>query len=437
MADNMLVDVQTLPFRTILQLFIIIFKIGQTKHIYRLHQALPAPNRFVIVEFSRLVKMEPSTIALGSKREGQSILVTAAGKGENNNASASKAEIPLPSQLKRILKEVARTGACSWLSWEDDYRDIAGPGRGKSKNLQMLTSATTSSLRQSVSTNRGIASSSFSASASGVQPPPRKKHRNTIHKSNRMRFMNSGNFSKAGSNRKRPLLSIRPHLNTAATGIPFPAPGSACSGRTSGSEPDDSTQYECDSEGTSTTTTSEVSVERQRKNQQRLSVTSLGGSKRPAGKASMGEEIKTLQYHMTLQEAFRSAVEIVLDHFYRNRGGYKLSPAERCRNEALRVYGVEKATGHLLKSEAMSPEEVFHRRRERLVGMLRPNPSFDDKTALHQVCHDGPPFTIQRIAEVLVAPERVSTFVDRESKSFECRLISRAMFQKSVLFTNT
>lgn len=332
------------------------------------------------------------------------------------SGSGNKAEIPLPSDLKRILKEVARTGACSWLSWDQDAKEHLageysyGAPAGSTGRSMLGASASAPSLtgtRQPFSTHRRQTSSTFSTSL--AQAPPRKKHRNSLHKSGRRRFTNSDGSSTAGGNRKRPLLLIRTHPNTTANASAFSAPGSAGSGRTSGSEPDDSTQYECDSEGTSTTTNSEVSLERMRKNQQRMSVNALQTSHRSGGTASLADDQAISQSLRTLQEAFRMAVAIVLDHFYRNRGGYKLSPAEKRRNETLFANRAEKLSGLSQKVHPLSPEDVFLQRRQKLVAMLLPR-SLVASDAIQNTngAANEPPFTIQRIAEVLVAPERVS-----------------------------
>ena len=123
------------------------------------------------------------------------------------------------------------------------------------------------------------------------------------------------------------------------------APGSVHSSAPSsvgtGSEPDDSTQYECDSEGTSATTNSEVSVERLRKTHHQLAAAHMAGgllalNKSGADQMPVAERWDTGgSPYKTLQAAFRTALGLVLDHFYHTRGGYKLSPAERRRNDVL------------------------------------------------------------------------------------------------------
>lgn len=359
--------------------------------------------------------MDTATVTSGQDAQVQSLQTTPLNTAKdiennsnsnNSNSLMIKGEAPLPYDLKRILKEVARTGSCSWLSWNHDTRDQRNSAGDKAKSMMYSKSTTPTSTRQNLSNLQWMAPSMFSASV--AHAPPRKKRRNNIQKSNRRKYINNECSWKAGNNRKRPLLLVRTHLNTASTSSALSAPGSAGSGRTSGSEPDDSTQYECDSEGTSTTTNSEVSVERLRKTQQRLPIGTLAVTNRKLGKVSVGEEQTTVPSHKTLQEAFHSAVGIVLDHFYRNRGGYKLSPAEKHKNEILFSDNADKLPAFSSETQHMSPDDVFHLRRQRLLDMLRPNSLVDNDMSKQNCFVDGPPFTIQRIAEVLVNPERVS-----------------------------
>ena len=367
--------------------------------------------------------MEPATLSRSSESANHRVeasSTSAAPEDEIKQSSLNKVEIPLPSDVKRILKEVARTGACSCLAWEGGTKELTwGTAGGWPKSLLDFASSTSvASTRQAFSTHRRTAPSTLSASL--AKAPPRKKNRNSFPKSTRRRFIASDTSSRAGISRKRPLLRIGAHSSTvvatATLGL-IPAPESACSGRTSGSEPDDSTQYECDSEGTSTTTNSEVSVERLRKTQQRWTAGTLGSSKRSYGKIAPGDDHPpALSQHKTLKEVIRYAVGIVLDHFYHHRGGYKLSPAEMRRNKTLLTNGMDKEPHSQLTStsQPLSSKQVFLQRRQRLVEMLLPKLPNGDDAFGDQFHADGPPFTIQRIAEVLVAPERVRTlpFID-------------------------
>jgi hypothetical protein len=59
----------------------------------------------------------------------------------------------------------------------------------------------------------------------------------------------------------------------------------------------------------------------------------------------------------------------------------------------------------------LSSEDVYLQRRQRLMMMLLPasmHPEDSPRRQKFAKTSDDPPFTIQRIAEVLVAPERVS-----------------------------
>jgi hypothetical protein len=290
---------------------------------------------------------------------------------------------------------VAKTGACSWMSWDQEMEGSqsvsVSPRLGGTATKITLGMATSS--RQPFSTHRRASS----------QGPPRKMHRNGLHKSRR-RFGATdatGSRNSTGSGRKRPFFLIRtnPNANNTST---FATPGSVGSGRTSGSEPDDSTQYECDSEGTSTTTNSEVSVERLRKTHQLVTAGALQAQSKLGNATSAVEETNASLQCKTLQEVFRVSLAIVLDHSYKHCGGYKLSPAEKNRNETL--------SNDERRIPLLSSEAVFQQRRQRLLSMLLPDSPESSSRRRHGAPSEGPPFTIQRISEVLLSPERVSTF---------------------------
>jgi hypothetical protein len=128
------------------------------------------------------------------------------------------------------------------------------------------------------------------------------------------------------------------------------------SGERSGSELEaDSIQYECDSEGTSTTN-SEVSSDKKIRQIQQ-------------GKAK-AKHPSPHQKYTSLCLAFSTAIQISLDQFYNHRGGYKLSPLE----------------------QQSSPEIIFKRRRQKILDLC--------------TRRNNPPFTLQRLAEVLLTPHR-------------------------------
>jgi hypothetical protein len=132
-----------------------------------------------------------------------------------------------------------------------------------------------------------------------------------------------------------------------------------------------------------------------------------------------------------LREALGTALGLVLDHSYRYRGGYKLSPAELRIHAA--AFAAQNSAGNTkFDVKPSSPEKTFQNRRRRLLALLgedselnepemKSQPEIvadDDSALLHRQLTgpsilgdsalDGPPFTIQRIAEVLLVPERVS-----------------------------
>lgn len=331
--------------------------------------------------------------------------------------------------------------------------------------------------------------------------PPRRKHRNgVIHKGNdRMRFSKNidGMFgwgnSSVGNSRKRPRKRPRglvraitnpssnsnaggnnsnqnsscgsgndnstPHnpvnmtafsSSTASGGVHSSAPSSVGSGRSTGSNSDyDSTQYECDSEGTSATTNSEISLRKTTRAKRSGAANTSQDAQRNIGPddiftATMDEdgdddEINSINGDFTvqgspytnLQTAFRVALGLVLDNFYHNKNnGYKLSPAENRRNERLAETVNNTSAGNnnsMHKDSSMlatsttkrdklstllSSEHVFQQRRQRLMAMLLPSAThINDQHRQTRVERqiDDPPFTIQRIAEVLVAPHRYYT----------------------------
>lgn len=413
---------------------------------------------------------------------------TAGAETKEEPRGGSASDVPLPPDVKRILAEVARSGSCSWLSWSSPS---AAPSGETAPNSAPATSAATTDTAHSSAPAVAAAAAAalgsnsanksappFAAHAIAAQPnrrpynrlgigPPRKKHRNGVKV--KTTTTAGGHTS---SSRKRPLFLIR----TSASSSSSQHGGSVgSSGRTSGSEPDDSTQYECDSEGTSATSCSELSTERSshslRNNRQRtttqISHNSSNSSSNSLHQKQAPAQSDSSQYRC-LKDVFRMALGVVLDHWYRHKGGYKLSPAEKRRSQAAETANAnnnnssaqlvngeshkkpappvdsknqhpqphqqpsttKQATSEGNKTdtnkEAPQPQsplptdqksqEIFHQRRQRLLMMLgqqgnnskssRRNPSTARR---YQGEGEGPPFTIQRIAEVLIAPERYYT----------------------------
>lgn len=354
--------------------------------------------------------------------------VSSSNADAKDTAKASETD-PLPADLNMILTEVARTGKCPWLSWngKDPPETLMPP------DVQAAVSSNPTKSGTRVFGKHRSTSSAFSFISSRSGGPARKKLRNGLH-SGRRRYSENGSSgsaaaaSSAAVGRKRPFYLTR---TPSTTGSNFSA-SSIGSGRTSGSEVEDSTQYECDSEGTSATTNSELSVERRAAQKRVIVQTSPGLT------ASHPSEVPVCRFK-TLRGAIRSALGLVLDNSYRNRGGYKLSPAElrihataaaaqSAASNAMALAesgngGSEKENSPELELEPPSPEKTFQQRRRRLLTLLGDDSDSNDAAPNSPLHHppsgpsylgdgtdvlDGPPFTIQRIAEVLIAPERVS-----------------------------
>ncbi|GAX26552.1 hypothetical protein FisN_21Lh018 [Fistulifera solaris] len=111
----------------------------------------------------------------------------------------------------------------------------------------------------------------------------------------------------------------------------------------------------------------------------------------------------------SLQQVLRVSVQAVLEFFYNTKGGYKLAPAERLR------YRTSASSVEHLSTDPPEPtskttpattvitktleEQIFQQRVQRLLSALEQTSVTDGQA----------PFTVQRIAEVLVAPERYYT----------------------------
>jgi len=169
----------------------------------------------------------------------------------------------------------------------------------------------------------------------------------------------------------------------------------------------------------------------------------------PSSSASMGPLCLSLPFR-TLRGALRLAVALVLEYSYKHRGGYKLSPAEKRRFEVLQLQLTSASATSVNASSSSSANRdireknatyhpsqtdvAFMERRMRLLKMLGGGKSgrssasrmgsgsdggFTTDTSIDSMRRKsgedfilsnqyGPPFTIQRVAEVLLTPERVS-----------------------------
>uniref|UniRef100_A0A7S3L3B8 Uncharacterized protein n=1 Tax=Amphora coffeiformis TaxID=265554 RepID=A0A7S3L3B8_9STRA len=279
--------------------------------------------------------------------EGKTAAVAAASKEKTGDDDKM-----YPDDLRNILIEVAKSGASSTLGWTE----------------QMEYSAVAQQLPRH----------------SPAVGPPRKKQRNGLYHS----------ISRTGF--KRPLSSHQ-------------SPGH--SSRTSVSEMEDMSQY--DSEGT---VSSEFSMDRARAQHLLNGVLNGLNQKQSANTNKPVEGPKAPQTtYNSLRQVFRIATGSVLDHFFQNRGGYKLSPAERRRNST--VVSSNKTEGDKAMSEStenggtQTAEEVFKKRKQRLLNLLGDSDETtkNSGTVATPQYISGPPFTVQRVAEVLLTPERYYT----------------------------
>jgi hypothetical protein len=254
----------------------------------------------------------------------------------------------------------------------------------------------------------------------------------------------------SGGNRKRPLIFLRTQSGSTHNTPTMFSPGSVGSGRTSGSEHEDTSQYECDSEGTSATSNSEISFDRGRGSaagNRRASDTNRSSRSRPGiarqdnitGRVTIqnsSKDISVRSAYSCLRDAFRVAVDVAIEHYFMHRGGYKLSPVEsRMKSDLLKKHqtatpdreagekdvgpkatnanisidtGGMPADGELhLKHLENYEDIVFRKRKNRLLGLL----GRDSRSANAPIrsLEQSSPFTIQRIAEVLISPTRYYT----------------------------
>ncbi len=354
----------------------------------------------------------------------------------STNSGNAFGEGPLPRELRRIILEVAKTGKCSWLSWNHESiastqtqvataKGNALDTKPAAKSPKTLASTSSSSQSQAPSPYSPLLASktggivrkqtSLGATRRSAGLPPRKRHRN----GERMRFGNAdgtlGRSNASSNSRKRPLVMVRTNSSTAS---------SIASAPSSVGSDYDSAPYECDSEGTSASEFSsarKTTTAKLRTNPQGAQIhsgvetwtdTATVEDNSVDGSIKLGGSP-----YKTLQMAFRGALGLVLDHFYQNRGnGYLLSPAEKRRNERIEakvnktIMNDKDASRKL--SFLLSSEYVFQQRRQRLMAMLLPKNGEESAE---------PPFTIQRIAEVLVAPDRVSDPTIVKSICFVCK----------------
>jgi PPP4R2 len=207
-------------------------------------------------------------------------------------------------------------------------------------------------------------------------------------------------------------------FNHPSSGSLF-SPGSAGSGRTSGSEHEDTSQYECDSEGTSATSNSEISFGSNRANERHGSFSKRGGlvghKDELRSLSSMASKRPSPLKYTSVRDTLRSALSLVLDYYYRNHGGYKLSPAEKQRYSVVADATKTSSSENNANEKKSNVEDIFHNRKKLLLDMLGRycNTNLEQTasglSSIPSFGNNLPPFTVQRVAEVLMEPERYYT----------------------------
>jgi len=349
----------------------------------------------------------------GANVEGNFAAAKPAGMDDDRPRESSV----LPPGLLQILLEVAQSGTSSTLQWNPTPQkpqssataSATSDGATKKVSKKRSLAAFSNSVSAPVALRPGAAAASFLASSgasaggnapkqnpTGAAASPRKKNRNGLH-----------NRSSSGHTR-RPIHLIRTSggggngtttatataTTTLTTQSPILSAVSRFGPSTSGSEPEDTSHY--DSEGTSTTSTSEFSYDQHhwqlRHRSQHLNLRTINTSALRTANTVRSEGDHASAVPRSLREAFKCAAALILHDWYERKGGYKLSPAE----------------AKIHKGTAISSREIFRLRKQRLLQRLEgPESQLAER----------PPFTIQRVAEVLVAPDKYYT---QTHKLFNC-----------------
>lgn len=331
------------------------------------------------------------------------------GGADNNNNNLNNDNDFLPAELRSILEEVAVRGDCAWLPWSSSSLDggAAFPNDGPTVEPADDPRTLPSQQQQQPKKEKGH----WLLPASSIQQSKRQRLNGVLGAAGpatskrKFGIIDSPGFgeSKAddgaggiGSRRKRPLAG-QGSRNSHPTGD--------------------------DSEGTATTDSS--------------------GKKKPAAALRAQRDLDPSQgslpqrRYASLRGAFREALHRVLDYYYRRKGGYTLSPAEARSRHIVRRDddrtippphppreewnhptwadndGEERSHSPVqggAESDAAVAVRVFEHRRRRLLNTLSPEsasltPS-PHQTSLAPPLEHDPPFTIQRVAEILIAPER-------------------------------
>ena len=378
----------------------------------------------------------------------------------------------LPPELKKILHEVARTGKCTSLPWTAS--GISSFNAKRSLKFRRAAKKKRQHEKQMAKELKAAASHINSSGGNAAQHTIVKWENNSYIddnssvKSNTSKVSNASkvsNTSRIGIE-KKVVIGIEAHVDhikeasisiggECGLGSNASAPSHADSSSVAGSLASHGSKRSAD---LSTSTRTSIHAELKRRKFYRdqscasscsESVSSAGGGSTisiPSSSASMGPLCLSLPFR-TLRGALRLAVALVLEYSYKHRGGYILSPAEKRKFEVLQQVNTNRGREKNATFLPSQTDVAFMERRMRLLKMLgggksarsaatrvlsgnasdggfTSDTSFDSALRrkasedFAQSNHYGPPFTIQRVAEVLLMPERVSFF---------CNLIFRVV----------
>lgn len=387
----------------------------------------------------------------------QSSTTRRGGFSVGHGSTSSNPSFSLPPELKKILYEVAKTGKCTSLPWtaseinsfnakrsQEYHRAAKRKKHGHKDNVTIKSDRSSSSRRDALTPATTTATTTNTTNTSSTTASIVKWESNSNIDDSSVKSYSS----KLDTTSSRKTDHQMDHASSVA-----PSHADSSSVVETASLASQSSKRSVD---LSITATAQNDIRRRRffRDQSYASscsesVSSAGGGSTlsvPSSSASMGPLCLSLPFR-TLRGALRLAVALVLEYSYKHRGGYKLSPAEKRRFEVLANSNSKLSssytTGKITSTSSYHPSRTdiaFMERRMRLLktlgggksahapatrfangmhfgngsdGGFTSDTSIDAsikrKNASEEYAHSssfGPPFTIQRVAEVLLAPER-------------------------------
>lgn len=327
----------------------------------------------------------------------------------------SSGSLELPAEITKILNEVARTGHCEGLHWVDGVdltpdstlRRLGNNSRNRKISFENMEGFngqldTPASSPEQIG---GMSAQTLQGSE-GVKLMQQKTEVGPIG-TNRLTDDVGSSFQSKKKSRKRSF-----SRETIPESSETTKPASKCSIGSKKADDERVDRYECYSEGASTATNSELGVETQSKRNGHESAMGVEELKHGTGNQDGGSS----EGYKSLQDAFRIALHFVLEAFYEQRGGYRLSPVEKQQsgfsNLAESTSNSSEPLEH--KGKDLRSKDAFINRRNKLVEILQPKGWILTSTMdqignekRHRKKASAPPFTLQRVAEVLLEPERV------------------------------